>query len=283
MRLTLSFIILLAAAACSHPLNYTGAGPRYASMPAPERYARSASGPDSLRVVTFNIQYAIHIDRAIALIRGTPELARADVMMLQEMDEPGTRAIADSLGMYYVYYPATLHPHTHRDFGDAILSRWPLIEDHKLILPHLGRLERTQRIAVGATVLAGAMPIRVYSVHLGTQIETGPGSRRDQVAALLQDAARYPRVIIAGDMNHHGIGDQFTARGYRWLTRHDPATIHWFNWDHVFIAGFAPADSARAGVIRDNQGASDHRPVWAVIALSPPARTTGTPFPASSP
>jgi endonuclease/exonuclease/phosphatase family metal-dependent hydrolase len=90
----------------------------------------------------------------------------------------------------------------------------------------------------------------------------------------MRDAAPYRHVIIAGDMNNHGIGDQFTASGYRWVTQHDPATIHWFNWDHVFIAGFAAGDSARVGVIRDNRGASDHRPVWAVIALSHEAPIT---------
>ncbi len=259
--------LALLAAACTTPLNYTGAGPRYSSLPEPTLLARAPGGPDSLRVVTFNIQYAIHVDRAIALIRDTPELARADVLMLQEMDEPGTQAVAESLGMQYVYYPALRHPHTHRDFGDALLSRWPMQDDHKIILPHLGRLEHSQRIAVGATVVVRGLPIRVYSVHLGTEIETPPHSRRDQVAAVLADAARFPRVIIAGDMNNHGIGDAFTARGYRWLTQHDPATIHWFNWDHVFVAGFPIADSAQTGVVRDNRGASDHRPVWAVIAL----------------
>jgi len=250
-------------------------------------YARAIDGADSVRVVTFNIQYAIHVDRAIALIRTTPELAGADIVTLQEMDEPGTRAIAESLGMHYVYYPATLHPHTHRDFGDAILSPWPLVDDRKVILPHLGRFEHTQRIAVGATVLARGTRLRVYSVHLGTQVETPPQAKRDQVAAVMADAAQYPLVIIAGDMNSHGIGDQFTAHGYRWITQHDPATVHWFNWDHVFLSGFPTTDSARTGVIHDNWGASDHRPVWAVILLPsrgghPDSRTSpslGTPGP----
>ena len=274
----------MAVAACATPANYTGAGPRYASPPAPLALlpAREGAAAESLHVVTFNIQFALHVDRAIALIRATPELARADVMMLQEMDEPGTRAIAESLGMRYVYYPATVHPHTGRDFGDAILSRWPLVDDHKVILPHLGRFEHTQRIAVGATVLAGGTPIRVYSVHLGTGVETPPHSKRDQVAEVLADAANYPLVIIAGDMNSYAVGDQFTARGYRWITERDAATVHWFNWDHMFLSGFPSAD-ARTGVVHDNRGASDHRPVWAVIPLPrhPGLPTVSTPAPSS--
>jgi endonuclease/exonuclease/phosphatase (EEP) superfamily protein YafD len=36
--------------------------------------------------------------------------------------------------------------------------------------------------------------------------------------------------------------------------------------DHIFAKGLAsPTDVAVAGVVQDNRGASDHRPVWAVF------------------
>src|SRR4051794_8926930 len=111
------------------------------SDPLTPRYARAYVAPDStvavpdtLRVVTFNVKFSIHPELAGELLARNDSLRHADVVLLQEMDERGVAMIADSLGMGYVYYPASLHPKTHRDFGNAILSRWPLQEDRKIIL-----------------------------------------------------------------------------------------------------------------------------------------------------
>lgn len=260
--------VLLVGAACATGINYTdGPGPRYAGeigVPASVKIARA---PDSLRLVTFNIQFARHVDQAIALLQSAEPLLHADVITLQEMDAPGTARIAQALGMSYVYYPATVHPATHRDFGDAILSRWPIIADEKIILPHLGRIQKTQRIATAVTILVGDLPVRVYSMHLGTWVDVSGDGKRDQVRAVLADAANFPRVIVAGDANSHGIGESFRAAGYGWPSEHNTATTHVFNWDHVFLKGLA---SAGSGVIHDNLGASDHRPVWALIRLRAP-------------
>jgi endonuclease/exonuclease/phosphatase family metal-dependent hydrolase len=264
----LAFAALVCGAGCRPALNYSGPdGPRYVGGVEPARPALSQHGatPDSIRVVTFNIKFAQHVDRAAALLQSTRELHPADIVTVQEMDEPGVRALAAALGMSYVYYPATVHPETGRDFGNAVLSRWPITGDRKVILPHLGRWERTERAAVGATILVGAIPIRVYSVHLGTPLEIGPGGKRDQVRAVLRDAVSYSHVVIAGDMNGQSIGREFVAHGYRWPTEHEGPTSSFFSFDHIFLLGLG--DHAHTGVIRDDLQASDHRPVWATIGL----------------
>ncbi len=259
--------LVVGVAGCATALNYTGEGPRYAGALTP----RPASDVVALHLVTFNIRFARQIDSAIALLGSAGPLAAADIITLQEMDAPGTSRIAQALGMSYVYYPATVHPKTGRDFGNAILSRWPIIADAKIVLPHLARFGKTERIATAATILVGDTPIRVYSVHLATFVSEGPGSRRDQVAAVLADAAAYPRVVVSGDMNNHGIGREFVARGFRWPTEHNPHTEHFWNWDHIFLKGLALSDSGATGVVRDNRHASDHKAVWAVISLVAPS------------
>jgi len=55
---------------------------------------------------------------------------------------------------------------------------------------------------------------------------------------ILADAAAYPLVIVAGDMNSHGIGKEFVANGFVWPTEHNGFTTAFFNWDHVFLKGF---------------------------------------------
>jgi endonuclease/exonuclease/phosphatase family metal-dependent hydrolase len=107
----------------------------------------------------------------------------------------------------------------------------------------------------------------VYSVHLGTIFELSPGAKRDQVRAVMADAAAYPRVIVSGDMNSHGIGREFRAAGYAWPTEHNPRTKHFWSLDHVFLKGLELRDTASTGVVRDNRHASDHRPVWAEVVI----------------
>ena len=257
---------LAAGAGCRTASNHTDAlGPRYAGTPAAVALPATTGAPDALRLVTFNIQFAKHVDRAIEVLNAGEPLQGADIITLQEMDADGTRRIADALGMAYVYDPAVLHRRTRRDFGNAILSRWPIVEDRKVILPHLARFENTQRVATAATVLVGDVAVRVYSVHLATWVEVGPGARRDQVQAILADARPYERVIVSGDMNSYGIGAAFQVAGYRWPTEHNPATDRWFKWDHIFLKGLDAPERDSTGVFRETRGASDHRPVWAVI------------------
>jgi len=250
--------------ACSAArLNYTDPlGPRYAGgAPSARRHG------DTLKVVSFNIQYAEHVDRAIALIRRTEALSDPDVLLLQEMDELGAREIADSLGLDYVYYPSRLHAGTRRDFGNAILSRYPMEDDRKIILPHLARINHTLRTAVGATIRVGERRIRVYSVHLATMAENGPGARREQLAAVLADAQQYPVVVLGGDFNSGTVPEIALMQGFTWPTSRLGRTRGIWDTDHVLVKGLALAGSPAVGLVNQVGGASDHKPVWALILL----------------
>jgi endonuclease/exonuclease/phosphatase family metal-dependent hydrolase len=266
-------LLLSVVCSCATARNYMDpVAPRFAGgAPDTARPAAAAGanpGATVLRVVTFNIQFARNIDAAIRLLATEADLRGADLIALQEMDEEGAARIAAALAMRYVYYPATVHPTNDRNFGNAILSRWPLVADRKLLLPYQSDLRRTQRIAVCGTVAVGGRRIRVYSVHLGTSFEIDPDRRADQLGTILDDAAASPDpVIIAGDLNSHAIGEQAVERGYEWPTRDVGRTKWLFSWDHVFLRGFPPGAVRAAGRTSDAGGASDHRPVWAVVDL----------------
>jgi endonuclease/exonuclease/phosphatase family metal-dependent hydrolase len=261
----------LAGAGCGTALNYLDAsGPLYetrraATLPEPPAEGR-------LRVVSFNIEYAIHVDRAIAVLREPGPLARLDLLALQEMDAPGVERIAQGLGLNSLYVPGGVHPTSGRDFGCALLSPWPLIEPRKVLLPHGARGTGLRRAAVGATLLLGGRRLRVYSVHLPAPFGVSGRARRDEVDTLLADAADSPDpVVIAGDLNSHGLGERFVRGGYAWLTRDLGATTSVMGvlklaYDHIFVKGLrAPTPGPAVGVVRDNKKASDHRPVWAEI------------------
>ena len=260
-------ILALGTAGCATAINYPDpAGPRYAgALPGTPP---SAEGPDTLLVVSFNVQYGERPDSALAVLRETPEIQGADLILLQEMDAPGTERLARALGMAWVYYPAVERKASGRDFGNAVLSRWPIEEDEKLVLPYLAVIGRTQRIATAATVRVGRRPVRVYSVHLATPVTLAYHYRREQWATVLEDARRYPHAIVGGDLNSGGLGERAARRGFYWPTEEGPNTLLFGRWDHIFLWGLTvPGGEAAAGTVRDNRGASDHLPVWTRAVL----------------
>jgi endonuclease/exonuclease/phosphatase family metal-dependent hydrolase len=262
-------LLLGTLAACRTGRNYESpTGPRYAGGPG----ARAAAPGDSatLRIVSFNLEFGLHVDGAIRMLTSDPALRGADVILLQEMDERGTRQVADALGLWYVYFPAIFHLRTGRKFGNAVLSRWPIVEDRKILLPHVARFSRTRRTATAATLRVGNASVRVYSAHLSTMTDVTPAARRDQLRTILSDAARYPRVVIGGDMNDAAVGRVARQMGYAWPTEHGPDTSRLGRWDHIFLKGLASPDTAAAGTVLDVAHASDHRPVWAVAMLRVP-------------
>ena len=250
-------------------LNYSDtSGPRYAGG---EAGMVPLVAPAALRVVTFNIEYAIAIDSAIGLLKHDPALRGADVLLLQEMDESGTRRIAEGLGMQYVYYPATVHPVVKHDFGNAILSRWPIVEDDKIILPHNGWWRKTERAAVAATLQVGNQRIRVYDVHFAMVTEQTPGHRQAQAEAVIADSRLgWDKVIVGGDLNDPALGQVFADSGFTWPTRSEMPTRHEWRFDHILLKGLALESAGSTGVVTDVRGASDHKAVWAVVSLGPP-------------
>jgi endonuclease/exonuclease/phosphatase family metal-dependent hydrolase len=277
LRLAAALLALAAGAACGTATNYLDPkAPAYESRHAPPPPERPPEGP--LRVVTFNIAYAIHVDAAIAVLREAPALQRLDVLALQEMDAPGVERIAEALALNSFYAPGGIHPTSSRDFGCALLSPWPLVEPRKVLLPHGARGTGLRRAAVGATLLRAGKRLRVYSVHLPSPFGISGRQRKEEVDALLADAADSPDpVVVAGDLNSHGLGARFVAGGYVWLTRDVGPTAHEMgvlrlSYDHVFAKGLRGATPGpAAGVVRDNKKASDHRPVWALLDESEPA------------
>lgn len=237
--------------------------PRYAGSYAPPRGIAPAGTP--LRIVTFNIKLGRRIDRAIDVLAGD-ELARADVIALEEVDERGVDRIARARRLNYVYYPSAIHPTDHRHFGPALLSRWPIVSSRKLVLPYEGRWRRMRRTATVADLQIRGRTIRAYAVHLEPQLKITEGRRAEQMRLIAADArsANGP-VIVAGDLNSEGIGRVLEPLGYRWLTDRTGPTISVFAWDHILVRGLRPVPGPSTGVVRDRQGSSDHHPVWADV------------------
>lgn len=222
---------------------------------------------DTLRIVSFNVEFSRQVDSAILVLSSDPALKGADVILIQEMDSSASRRIAGALGLWYVYYPAIFHIRADRQFGNAVFSRWPIVADAKIVLPHPSRYAGTQRTATAATIRVGTTNVRVYSTHLGTPLDISASARRTQLRAIIKDAQRYERVVIGGDLNSESVGEVARQSGYSWPTEHGPKTTSWGRWDHIFLKGLRSPDSLRAGTVLDARSTGDHIPVWAVAII----------------
>ena len=219
--------------------------PRHASL---GRAARKAQPGDTLRIVSYNICFSRKIDQAVKLLSQNDNLNKADVLCLQEMDLSGVELIAKALEFDYVYYPAVFHPYHGKDFGNAILSKWPVIKDAKIILPKVPR-QRLQRIAVSATISYNDKEITVICVHM--KVFMLPIDRKKQIGDLLKyipSSVKY--CVIAGDFNtitapgRKAIQEAFRNADFR-LSNEDVGWTHQ-HWtllnkknfvDHIYIKG----------------------------------------------
>jgi endonuclease/exonuclease/phosphatase family metal-dependent hydrolase len=262
-------ILWLAAgtAACAQRgVNYPGTpGPCIAG---PATAAPVPRGADTLKVVTWNIKWGIEAEAAAEMLATDSTLRDADIVVLQEMHEGAVELVAARLGTGYVYYAATLHPKLRRHVGNAILSRWPITDDRKLVLPHDARFIGTGRAAVIGTVTVRGTAIRVYGVHFATALAVGDNGIRDQLRTVMRNAdSTAGPVLIAGDFNSTRAGGLLLEQGYDWHTRRiGPTAAGGMALDHIFTRSL-PVSASRVGTVGRKQLPSDHRPVWALITL----------------
>ena len=226
-----------------------------------------------IKVITWNIAFAKEVDQAIEEFQENEALQDAGIILLQEMDETGTEAIARALNYDYVYYPASIHSRHDRNFGNAVLSKWPILDSEKIILPHQNPTNEQIRIAVRAILSIDGQEVPVYSVHTET-FWLGSQGRNDQFAYL---ADRYGPdnefVIAGGDFNTvtpaslASLDDRFRQVGMERVSEGAGETKSigavGFTLDHIYARGLSPLAT---GVVSDAE-ASDHKPVWVELSF----------------
>lgn len=235
--------------------------------------AATPAADRQLKVVTYNINFGLAVPQAIAAFETIDSLQDFDILLLQEMDEYGSEKMAQVLGCDYVYYPATVARHG-RNFGNAVLSRWPLVESKKLVLPGRHPINGVLRIATRATVRVGELTLAAYSVH--TETYTVPvAHRRGQVDAIVADIGSGENpVIVGGDFNTVSrrsiarIREQFARYGLVRVSAGLGPTVSRLGTtpsaaDHVFARGVGQRIAAGKAV---HARASDHFPVWVQLA-----------------
>jgi endonuclease/exonuclease/phosphatase family metal-dependent hydrolase len=166
------------------------------------------NAPAPLRVATYNVHACVgrdgrHDPDRVAAVIG--EL-NADVVALQEFTYPASIALETRTPVTLTTldrYECALGPTRQRTrktvtecFGNALLTRHPIVEVHRI---DLSMERREPRGALAATIDVGGTLLHVLATHLGLRIH----ERRFQVRQILDylDSVRDTRVVVLGDFN----------------------------------------------------------------------------------
>lgn len=263
---------------------------------------RETRTPPTLKIATYNVHGCVGLDRRhdVGRVARVLRALEADVIGLQEVlgqgadlesmmvlpvaaggDSPGTDQLAvfaDALG-YEVRAGANLMREGRR-YGNALLSRHPIVSARRLDLAHGNG--REPRGAIDALIAAPEGLVRVVVTHFGLR-----GPERAWQAARLAAHLSVPHplpgaetaacaTVVLGDFN-----DMWPPSGtYRPMTEHLATNPPWRRtWPA--LAPFLPLDKiwpgpgVRLGRVWAWRGplarvASDHLPLVGHLSLDPP-------------
>lgn len=231
-------------------------------------------------LMTYNLNYkSTDFPSTLAAI----ERADADVVLLQEVDQPWSDALRRRFEKQYPH--SAFHIFTRRAGGLAVLSKLPIVEDELWAPPAgTGAWFPAERIVFEAPF----GKLQALNVHLRPANEGGswlrgfmttPDVRRAEIAAHWKHLDRALPTVIAGDFNEDPGGravDFLTRAGMKRLQTVGPTTWRYevtsrkktfellkMNIDHILITHQLEAGEARVLPL----GSSDHRPV--VVSIGP--------------
>jgi endonuclease/exonuclease/phosphatase family metal-dependent hydrolase len=248
-----------------------------------------------LRALSYNIHKCIGgVDRRYDPARIAEVIRKldVDVAMLQEVDGGVARSnhdqqvelLADQLGLrYHTWFP-NVDVRGGGQYGNAILSRYPIIESSNIDL--------SIRFKKRRSVLHAVLRVRhddvdrtvhLYNMHLGL----ARYERRRQLRKFLdshpfQNLHHDTPIVVGGDLNdvYGGLGLLLAPAGFRGIERRPLTFPAWGPLralDAIFVRGnmdfmrLARCDSDLA------RRASDHRPLIADIRLLPHDHPHGDP------
>ena len=164
-----------------------------------------SSSQPSIRVATYNVHECVgsdgrHDPDRIAKV--VVELD-ADIVALQEFTYPASVALENrspvtltTLGSYECALGPTRQTRKQECFGNALFTRHPIVDVHRI---DLSMERREPRGALAATVKVGETLVHVLAAHLGLRIH----ERRFQVRQILEylDSVRNALFVVLGDFN----------------------------------------------------------------------------------
>lgn len=247
---------------------------------------------NTLKVMTYNVHGCVGTDGRIDNARIASVIAsyEPDVIALQELDvfrqRSGgvhqTRQIADQLKMDYAFHPAW-HISENEQYGDAILSRWPMKVVRAAALPTVPTLPALEpRGALWVELIKDGCLYQIINTHLGLK-----GSERlAQVQEIvgehwLADPQCHGPCILCGDLN--ALPGSWVYRELSKIMKDSqgsipgrkakstfPSRFPCLRLDYIFVS--KDLNVEQTAVVNDKltRVASDHLPLIAQLAFNGP-------------
>ncbi len=240
-----------------------------------------------LRVLSYNIHKCIGgVDRRYDPSRIVDVIRKldTDILMLQEVDAGVTRSkgdkqvdvLGEELGLPYRTWFPNVDVRGGGQYGNAILSRYPLIESSNVDLSVRFKKKRSALHAV-LRVRHDAVDrtVHVFNMHLGLA-----GYERKQQLQKFLDCHPFAHlhhdtpVVVGGDLNdvYGGLGTLLAPSGFRGIQKRPLTFPAWGPMralDAIFVRGdvdFMRLSRCDSDLARR---ASDHRPLVAEVRLRP--------------
>lgn len=228
----------------------------------------------SLRIATYNVHGGVGLDRRYDPGRVARVIAEldVDVIALQELQSRDDSNMLDILQRATTMYAvaATTFRTKFGDFGNGLLSRFPVVSNERIDLSIRGREPRN---AIDAHLDCNGVALRIIATHLGLQ----SSERRDQstrLIAALKARASSTQVLL-GDINDWTLPNQ-TVRALHAHFGESPAHATFPSLlpvvalDRIWVSAPSTLVRVHAHRSRTARVASDHLPLVADLDLRPP-------------
>jgi len=237
--------------------------------------------PTRVAVLTYNIYHGEDANGGSNLdaVAGIINSLEPDLVALQEVDNKTARAkgfdltaeLSRRTGMQGVFGKAM--DYDGGGYGEAVLSRYPVIETKNNPLPHSAKAEPRAALEVHIE-LPGGVKMAFVGTHLDHQRDQS--NRMMQAGRIMELYKNYNLpIVLAGDLNAAPGSDPINLLSGQWsyAARDDPRpTFPSVNparkIDYIM---YKPKGRWKVVEVRviDEKVASDHCPVFAVLELLP--------------
>jgi endonuclease/exonuclease/phosphatase family metal-dependent hydrolase len=228
-----------------------------------------------LRVATYNVHSYVGRDGRRDPARTSRVIAEldADLIALQEFTYPVEVALDTRSPVVLTAldgYECALGParqSTANCFGNAILTRYPLVDVHRIDLS----IERREpRSALAATIEVDGQTVHVLAAHLGLRVP----ERRFQIGQIVRylDSVAHSRLIVLGDFNDwfpgRSVADVLDDRlGRPTMPKSFPSSWPLLALDRIWVQPPGALVAIHAHRTATSRRASDHVPVVAEVAF----------------
>ncbi|WP_409347267.1 endonuclease/exonuclease/phosphatase family protein [Paenibacillus sp. MBLB4367] len=244
---------------------------------------RNANESSAWKAMTYNIHAGVGTDGKRDLSRIADVIAKEqpDFVFLQEVDKNTKRSggvdqtavLAEMSGMSEYAFGRAMH-YDGGEYGNAILSKYPLRVIHNLALP--GEEPRAALFAEAdlSAVCGEGQAITLIAVHLDWQDERARFRSVADMEACIDGLPALP-ALLGGDLNDLPASPVLNAFTKRWtlqdlgqslLTEPSPEPVHQI--DYILYCGAGNWAVRESYVIPDSV-ASDHRPLVFILDLKP--------------